>query len=65
MFAVVAAPGVCATAPSAASSAGAQASSVSPSALEQEFQHTIRPFVTKYCIGCHSGKMPAAQFDLK
>ena len=33
--------------------------------LEQQFEHTVRPFVTKYCVGCHSGKMPAAQFDLK
>jgi hypothetical protein len=34
-------------------------------ALEQQFQHTVRPFIMKYCVGCHSGKMPAAQFDLK
>jgi hypothetical protein len=33
--------------------------------LDHQFQQTIRPFVTKYCIGCHSGAMPAAQFDLK
>ena len=36
-----------------------------PPALEQQFEQTVRPFVTKYCIGCHSGQMPAAQFDLK
>ena len=35
------------------------------SALDQQFQHTVRPFVAKYCYGCHSGAMPAAQFDLK
>ena len=40
------------------------ASTASPS-LDTQFQQTVRPFVTKYCIGCHSGKTPAAQFDLK
>ena len=34
-------------------------------ALDRQFEQTVRPFVTKYCIGCHSGQMPAAQFDLK
>jgi hypothetical protein len=34
-------------------------------ALNNQFQQTVLPFVTKYCIGCHSGSMPAAQFDLK
>src|SRR5229473_4482090 len=34
-------------------------------ALDREFQETVRPFVAKYCIGCHSGQTPAAQFDLK
>ncbi len=33
--------------------------------LQQGFDQTVRPFVAKYCTGCHSGKMPAAQFDLK
>jgi hypothetical protein len=33
--------------------------------LDQQFTQTVRPFVTKYCIGCHSGQTPAAQFDLK
>ncbi len=33
--------------------------------LEQQFEQTVRPFVIKYCVGCHSGTMPAAQFDLK
>ena len=36
-----------------------------PPALDRQFDQTIRPYVTKYCIGCHSGKSPAAQFDLK
>jgi Protein of unknown function (DUF1592)/Protein of unknown function (DUF1588)/Protein of unknown function (DUF1587)/Protein of unknown function (DUF1585)/Protein of unknown function (DUF1595) len=33
--------------------------------LDHQFEQTIRPFITKYCIGCHSGATPAAQFDLK
>src|SRR3954454_15404829 len=33
--------------------------------LDAQFEETVRPFVTKYCVGCHSGKSPAAQFDLK
>jgi hypothetical protein len=33
--------------------------------LDRQFEQTVRPFVTKYCIGCHSGQTPAAQFDLK
>src|ERR1044071_6314236 len=37
----------------------------SPHALERQFDQTVRPFITRYCIQCHSGQMPAAQFDLK
>ncbi len=33
--------------------------------LDQQFEQTIRPFVGKYCVACHSGKMAPAQFDLK
>jgi hypothetical protein len=33
--------------------------------LDRQFEQTVRPFVTKYCIGCHSGQTPAAGFDLK
>ncbi len=33
--------------------------------LDHQFEQAIRPFVTKYCVGCHSGATPAAQFDLK
>ena len=33
--------------------------------LDQRFQSTVRPFVMLYCIACHSGQSPAAQFDLK
>lgn len=33
-------------------------------ALDAEFTQTVKPFVAKHCLGCHSGKNPAAQFDL-
>jgi hypothetical protein len=36
----------------------------SPS-INQQFDQTVRPFVGKYCVTCHSGKMAPAQFDLK
>ena len=32
--------------------------------LESAFEQTVRPFLEVYCIGCHSGGTPAAQFDL-
>ena len=35
------------------------------SSLDQQFSATVRPFLNKYCIGCHSGSMPAAQLDFK
>lgn len=45
--------------------AAAIAASAPKSPLDQQFHQTIQPFVAKYCAGCHSGKTPAAQFDLK
>ena len=33
--------------------------------LERKFAQTVRPFVNRYCIGCHGGATPAAQFDLR
>src|SRR6267154_4250311 len=33
--------------------------------LERRFTQTVRPFINTYCVVCHSGKTPAAQFDLK
>ena len=33
--------------------------------IDQQFEQTVKPFVGKYCVGCHSGKMAPAQFDLK
>ena len=41
------------------------AANAATSALERQFEQTVRPFITTYCAGCHSGKMAAAQFDLK
>jgi hypothetical protein len=41
-----------------------EASTPAPS-IDQQFQQTVRPFVGKYCVACHSGKMAPAQFDLK
>jgi hypothetical protein len=35
------------------------------SGLDQQLDQVVRPYVLKYCTGCHSGKTPAAQFDLK
>jgi hypothetical protein len=34
-------------------------------AIDQQFEQTVKPFVGKYCVACHSGKMAPAQFDLK
>src|ERR1039457_5041566 len=33
--------------------------------LEQQFAHTVRPFLVTYCTGCHSGATPTASFDLQ
>ena len=33
--------------------------------LERRFSQTVRPFVTSYCVVCHSGPTPAAGFDLQ
>jgi hypothetical protein len=41
---------------------GAQAAN---SGLEQQFAQTVRPFVQKYCVDCHGGDSPAAQFNLE
>ncbi|HEY1753786.1 MAG TPA: DUF1592 domain-containing protein [Bryobacteraceae bacterium] len=35
------------------------------SSLDQQFAQTVRPFVTKYCVDCHSGgESASAGFDL-
>jgi hypothetical protein len=45
--------------------AATPAPTASAPAIDQQFQQTIQPFVGKYCVACHSGKMAPAQFDLK
>jgi len=32
--------------------------------LERRFAQTVHPFLNTYCIACHSGSTPAAQFNL-
>ena len=32
--------------------------------LDTQFNHVVKPFVAQYCVACHSGNTPAAQFDL-
>lgn len=34
-------------------------------ALQREFEQTIRPFLSRYCMGCHGTSTPAAQFDMR
>src|SRR5258708_4787870 len=41
------------------------ASQTANSDLERRFAQTVRPFLTSYCVGCHGGVAPAAQFDLR
>ena len=33
--------------------------------LARSFESTAKPFLAAYCLGCHGGDKPAAQFDLK
>ncbi|MBI3207368.1 MAG: DUF1592 domain-containing protein [Candidatus Solibacter usitatus] len=33
--------------------------------LERGFEQTVRPFLNSYCVSCHSGDKPAAEFDLR
>jgi hypothetical protein len=40
------------------------AGTASNPALGRQFTKIVRPFVTEYCTACHSGRTPAAQFDL-
>jgi mono/diheme cytochrome c family protein len=32
--------------------------------LDRTLAQTVRPFLASYCVGCHGGAAPAAQFDL-
>src|SRR5688572_18341457 len=34
-------------------------------AIDRQFQDTIRPFLSTYCLGCHGTNAPAAQFDMR
>ena len=43
----------------------AGAADVASSDLEHKFAQTVRPFLASYCVGCHGGATPAAQFDLQ
>jgi len=45
--------------------AAISAASAAPPALERQFDQAVRPFIATYCAACHSGKSPAAQFDLR
>ena len=42
----------------------AAAATPAPS-IDQQFERTVKPFVGKYCVACHSGKAAPAQFDLE
>ena len=42
-----------------------RAADVTNTELERRFSQTVRPFLARYCIGCHGGETPAAQFDLR
>src|SRR5215475_9417138 len=33
--------------------------------LDRQFNKTVKPFLDRYCIGCHGGSAPAAMFDLR
>ncbi len=44
---------------------GLSAADPSAAQLEKRFNTTVKPFLNTYCVGCHSGKAPAASFDLK
>jgi hypothetical protein len=44
--------------------AGMYAAEPGNAGLERGFTQTVRPFLSTYCVGCHSGSSPAAHFDL-
>ncbi|MGO9255762.1 MAG: DUF1592 domain-containing protein [Bryobacteraceae bacterium] len=58
-------PVVLCLAPGMIALAAIPAAHAANSALEQQFAQTVRPFITRYCIACHGGETPAAQFDLR
>jgi mono/diheme cytochrome c family protein len=42
----------------------AAASDSKEAELNLRFTQTVRPFLAAYCVGCHGGAKPVAQFDL-
>ena len=46
-------------------SPGSNGANPSAQNLQAQFDGTVKPFVGKYCVACHSGAQPTAQFDLK
>ena len=51
--------------PLTASATAYAATPANTASINQQFDQTVKPFVGKYCVACHSGKMAPAQFDLK
>jgi mono/diheme cytochrome c family protein len=43
----------------------AQHAVTSDADLSHGFEQTVKPFVAKYCVACHSGSSPAGGFNLK
>ena len=41
-----------------------RAATIGNSDLERRFTQTVRPFLARYCVGCHGGATPAGQLDL-
>jgi hypothetical protein len=54
-----------ATSAFAADSSRLQKQAADKNQLEQQFHEKVLPFVGKYCAGCHGGRSPEAQLDLK
>ena len=48
-----------------AAAASRRETDVSNADLERKFSQTVRPFLTDYCVVCHGGAKPVAQFDLR
>ena len=46
-------------------SVSAPAFAADSSDLQNRLDNTVKPFVGKYCVACHSGPQPTGQFDLK
>ncbi|MBN8733409.1 MAG: DUF1592 domain-containing protein, partial [Acidobacteria bacterium] len=49
----------------AAAAVSLHAAPTPDAALARSFESTAKPFLAAYCLGCHGGEKPAAQFDLK